>query len=327
MDANQTNGNWLTCGTTNARLASVNDTLTEILDPSDKEFNEIIFQLIRMGGKRIRPSLFLLSATFGDNYDKSFLHPAAALELIHVASLYHDDVMDRAEQRRKIPSANSLWGNSNATSAGNYLFSKAISMLAESGEKINQITCHYISELCLGQLKEAENAYDVNFKKEDHLDIINKKTGSLFELPCILGATLSGADPEIIEALVMYSKETGLAFQLMDDLLDLTGDPVKTGKSKGTDLKEGIYSYATLHALSSAPCRDQLCKILLLENLDAEKINEAIEIIIESGGISEAKNKAGSHLDKAVNAIAILPQTEAKTTLINLARFVFYRDH
>ncbi len=327
MGVNQSNANWLTCSVTNARLASIDAILEEILDPHDKEFCEIVFQLIRMGGKKIRPSLFLLSVTFGDNYNKNFLYPAAALELIHVASLYHDDVMDRAELRRKSPSANNLWGNSNATSAGNYLFSKAISILTNSSEEINQITCHYISELCLGQLKEAENAYNLNLKKEDHIDIIYKKTGSLFELPCVLGAILSGANEQIIEGLAIYSKEIGIAFQLMDDLLDLLGDPDKTGKPRGTDLKEGIYSYATLYALGTGLYGDRLGKILLLENLTDESISAAIHLIVESGGIRQAKEKAGSHLGKAINAIDTLPENDAKTSLINLANFVFSRDH
>jgi len=327
MEPNQSSSNWLTCSITSARLSSIDPILQAFLDPEDPEFNEIVFQLVKMGGKKIRPSLFLLSATFGDHYDNDFLRTAAALELIHVASLYHDDVMDRADLRRKLPSANNLWGNSNATYAGNYLFSKAIEILTHSGSTINKITCHYVSDLCLGQLKEAENAFNLHLTKEVYTDIIGKKTGSLFELPCILGATLAGANSQMIEALTVFSRELGIAFQMMDDLLDLAGDPDKTGKCLGTDLKEGVYSYATLHALRSPAWGPQLGKILLLEDFTKTNIEECIQIIASSGGMEAAKRIASQRIDKARKAIAFFPENDPKRSLMNLADFVFSRSH
>lgn len=323
----KSNSNWLTCKMSKARLSSIDTILESIIDSNNQEFRQLVLQTIRMGGKKLRPSLFLLSITFGEFYDKSLLFPAAALELLHTASLYHDDVMDRAELRRKSLSVNKLWGNINATKAGIYLFSKAISMLANSGKNINQITCRYISELCLGQLKEAENAYNLKLKKEDHIDIIREKTASLFELPCILGATLAGANQNVVAALARFSRNLGIAFQLVDDLLDLKGNPEKTGKTPGTDLKEGVYSYATLYGLNSKKYGAELSELLLIEDLTEQDITELIRVIETSGGIKAAKRKARFYANKAKDSIDFLQITPAKQSLISLADFIIARDH
>lgn len=323
----ESNSNWLICKASKARLSSIDAILESIIDSTDQEFRQLVLQTVRMGGKKLRPSLFLLSLTFGEFYDKALLFPAAALELLHVASLYHDDVMDRAELRRKVPSVNNLWGNINATQAGIYLFSKAVSVLADSGKNINRITCQYISNLCLGQLKEAENAYNLNLSRTEHIDIVRKKTASLFELPSILGATLAGANENVVAALTNFNKNLGIAFQLVDDLLDLKGNPEKTGKIPGTDLKEGVYSYATLYALNSKKYGAELSKLLLIEDLTEQDIAKAIEVIEISGGIKAAQRKARFYAGKAKDSINFLPGTPAKHSLINLADFVIKRDH
>lgn len=323
----KSNSNWLTCTTSKARLSSINSILESIIDSNNQEFRQLVLQTIKMGGKKLRPSLFLLSLTFGEFYDKSLLLPAAALELLHVASLYHDDVMDQAELRRKSPSVNDVWGNINATQGGVYLFSKAISMLANSGKNINQITCQYVSELCLGQLQEAENAYNLELKKEAHIDIIKKKTASLFELPCILGATLAGADRNIVDSLTDFSRNLGIAFQLVDDLLDLKGNPEKMGKSLGSDLKEGVYSYATLYALNSKKYNSELSKLLMIEDLTEDDIAESIILIEQSDGIKAAKREAQIFADKAKDSIDSLPKTSAKQSFLNLTDFIIARDH
>ncbi|HLG41373.1 MAG TPA: polyprenyl synthetase family protein, partial [Chitinophagaceae bacterium] len=253
--------------------------------------------------------------------------PAAALELIHIASLHHDDVMDRAELRRNSESVNAKWGNGNAVYSGNYLFSKAISILSTYSTGVNQITCHYISDLCLGQLKEAENAYNILLTKEEHIDIIQKKTASLFELPCKLGATLAGADNNTIEALVCYGQNIGIAFQLIDDLLDLKGNPAKTGKKPGTDLREGVYSYATLHAFGLEFYGKELSNLLMIEEMDDTHITSAIKLIKNSGGMEIAKDKATEYVREAINSISFMPENATKKSLINLANFIALRDH
>ncbi|KQS27062.1 polyprenyl synthetase family protein [Dyadobacter sp. Leaf189] len=322
-----TNSEWLTCGLTKARLLSIDDILAFQIDSADREFSQLVLHTVKLGGKKLRPTLFMLAVKTGDYYEKDLLFPAAAVELIHIASLHHDDVMDRAETRRNEASVNARWGNVNATYSGNYLFSKAISMLSDYNQEINQITCQYVADLCLGQLKEAENAYNLQLPVDDHLLHIRQKTGSLFELPCKLGAILSNADRYTVDAMVSYGQSLGIAFQLIDDILDLKGDPVKTGKEIGKDLREGVYSYATLHALNYPATQAELRQLLLIEDMKREHIDRAIELIKSSGGIARAREQAEAYITEATSAIAFLSEGTTKQSLLNLAAFILSRDH
>lgn len=321
------NSEWLTCSLTKARVLSIDDILAFQIDPADPEFSQLVLHTIKLGGKKLRPTLFLLAVKTGDYYEKDLLFPAAAVELIHIASLHHDDVMDRAETRRNEASVNARWGNINATYSGNYLFSKAISMLSDYNREINQITCQYVADLCLGQLKEAENAYNLQLTVDDHLLHIRQKTGSLFELPCKLGAILSHADQYTVDSMVRYGQSLGIAFQLIDDILDLKGDPNKTGKEIGKDLREGVYGYATLHALNDPVTRTELRELLLIEEMQQEHISRAIELINASGGIRQAKAQAEAYIAQATSAIAFLSEGTTKQSLLNLAAFILSRDH
>lgn len=318
---------WLECSVTKARLNAVESILTSYVDTSNNRFNDLALHTVRKGGKYLRPSLYLLALNTGGFYDSGLLHPAAALELIHIASLHHDDVMDQADLRRNSVSVNAAYGNLNATYSGNYLFAKAVSILSGYSMVINQVTCNYISDLCLGQLKEAENAYNLNLSPEVHLEIIEKKTASLFELPCHIGAILSGADTKTRNALLTYGKNVGIAFQLIDDLLDLKGNVNKMGKKGGTDLKEGVYTYATLYALHTQNGAAPLSDILLIEDLKDHDIEEAIAIIDKSGGLQLSRKKAEAYMVKGLDALAILPAGSTKASLVNLAKFILARDH
>ena len=318
---------WLQCNSSKARLASISTIMEEIIDAPDADFKKLALHTARMGGKMLRPSLFILALNTGKYYGKELLSIAAALELIHVASLHHDDVMDRADLRRNSTSVNAKWGNLNATYSGNYLFSKAISVVSQYDASVNQITCHYISDLCLGQLKEAENAYNLKLSYEEHIDILIKKTASLFELPCKLGALLSDASDLVIEAMTIYSQHMGIAFQLIDDLLDIKGHPHKMGKTRGTDLKEGVYTYATLYTLQETQYADSLIRLLTVEDMEAIHIKKAIKLISRSGGLEAAKDKAKENIEIAKASLDIFPDNDTKASLLNLTTFILARDH
>ncbi len=319
--------NWLLCELSKARLASTGEVMETIVDASDVSFKALALHTARMSGKHLRPSLYFLALNTGDYYGDELITPAAALELIHVASLHHDDVMDRAELRRNATSVNAQWGNLNATYSGNYLFSKAISALSKYDTGVNQLVCRYVSDLCLGQLKEAENAYNLQLRYVDHIDVLIKKTASLFELPCKLGALLSGATDTVITAMTNYSKHMGIAFQLIDDLLDLKGNPHKTGKTPGTDLKEGVYTYATLYTLQETLYGEELKFLLTLEEMQDSHVQEAIHLISESGGLDVARAKAEEHIAIARSSLDVLPESKTKASLLNLTSFILARDH
>ena len=318
---------WLTCSTTKAYLGSVDDVLISWTKSDEPELNEIVQQLVKMGGKKVRPSLLLLAASFGSRFSKELIYPAAAIELMHVASLYHDDVMDQAEVRRSESSINARWGNSIATYGGLFIFSKAISLLAKTGSDVNKMVCKSVSDLCLGQLKESENAYNVDVSEDDHLDAIRRKTAALFELPCNMGARLAGGDDEVVQALTSYGLNLGMSFQLTDDLLDLQGTPEEMGKSAGTDLREGIYSYAVIRALNNPDHRSELIALLLLDQISDDEIQQVLALIAQSNSVEMARKKALDYARLALADIAKLPDTTAKKSLENLAKHMIHRNN
>ncbi|MCP4544236.1 MAG: polyprenyl synthetase family protein, partial [Chloroflexi bacterium] len=176
-------------------LARLDAVLKGAVVTFDKQLRDVALHLINRAGKRLRPALCMVVAQFGDPDDPRLLQAATAIELIHIASLYHDDVMDRAPARRGKDSANIHWGNGLAVLAGTYLFARATALLADLGDIPNQLASHASVELCTGQLQEMENAFNLNLTETEHLDILARKTATLFEFPCRLGAYLSNSGP------------------------------------------------------------------------------------------------------------------------------------
>ncbi len=319
--------NWMRCSTSRARLSSVEGIMGSYIDSDDRNFERLALHTVRKGGKKLRPSLYLLALRMGNYYDSELLHPAAALELIHIASLHHDDVMDQAELRRNSISVNSAFGNLDATYSGNYLFSKAVAILSTYGNQVNKMSCDYITELCLGQLKEAENAFNLNLSIDQHLEIIEKKTASLFEMPCKMGALLAHADQDTQQALISYGRNVGIAFQMIDDYLDLNGSTGQMGKKKGTDLKEGVYTYATLQALKRENGSSRLKDILLQEEINDKDIEAATILIENNGGLNLARMKAQTYIEKGLAALELLPKGKSRESLENLANYILEREN
>ncbi|RYG75519.1 polyprenyl synthetase family protein [bacterium] len=320
------NEGWLVCKTTAGYLAGLDEIIIARLQ-SEKPGVAVMAQtLIRKGGKRIRPALLLLAGSFGSSPSKDLLYPAAAMEMIHVASLYHDDVMDEAAMRRQAPSVNNAYGNDVAIQAGSFVFARAMSLLADTRTDLGKIISRSVSDLCLGQLRESEYRHDVSNSVDHYLTVIQQKTASLFELPCSLGTRLAGSGPGTIEALQTYGKNLGMAFQIVDDLLDLTGDEATMGKQPGADLREGVYTFATLFALNRATVRKELAGLLLLDRIADEELKRAVSIIKDSGGVGEARRQARNYIKAAEDALEILPSTPARESLFNLSKYVTERS-
>ena len=318
---------WLVCPYTQSaltRLSAVLDTATAC---EDRQLEEIVRYLINQGGKRLRPALLFLAAAFGSATDETLLRAAAALELVHVASLYHDDIMDRARTRRGDASVNFRWGNSWATIAGTHLFACASKLLAALGDSANQTAAEATVALCTGQLREVENAYNLDLSETEHLAILSLKTATLFELPCQLGALLSHVAPTQAEALACYGHHLGLAFQLTDDALDLAGEASQLGKPTATDLREGVYSLPVLLALHRAGAVEAEMRSLLEQMHPSESdIRKVLCLVQESGAINEALDLARQHLVEAQCQLASLPNTPARHSLAGLAEFVLARS-
>ena len=319
-------GGWLMHPQVTSSLARLDEVLSEAVSSEDPQLQQMALYLVARTGKRLRPALLFLAATFAKYKEEILLRAAAALELLHVASLYHDDVMDRAPLRRGEPSVNFRWGNASATLAGTFLFARATMLLSSLGELPNQLASNASCDLCTGQLKEVENAYNQELSDADHLDILKLKTGTLFELPCRLGAALSEAPAPVTEALAEYGRHLGLGFQLADDALDLVGEANRMGKATGTDLREGIYSLPVLWALRQANGDGEwLQERLRQARLSAAEEAEVIECIRESGGVEVALQLARGEVEKAKQALTVLPEGAARLSLAHLADFSITR--
>lgn len=318
---------WLVCQQVQTALAQFEPSLREAIATEDSQILEMALHLINRRGKRLRPAILLTSAHFG-NFDQSqLLKAAAAMELLHIASLYHDDIMDRAPARRGGVSANVRWGNTLAALVGTYLFARASIILASLGDTPNQLASHASANLCIGQMREMENAFNLELTEAEHLDILACKTATLFELPCRLGAYLSGVSSEYAAALTVYGHHLGLAFQLSDDALDLMGQASQLGKVTGTDIREGIYTLPILRTLQKGgTVGEQLRSLLGQERLKAEEVKIVLELVQKSGGDTEALEVAQEYVRRAKEALEVLPDDSARRSLYNLVDYVTTRS-
>ena len=282
--------------------------------------------LVDAGGKRFRPLLVLLSAQFGDPAAEAVIAAAVAVELTHVATLYHDDVMDEAEVRRGAETANARWGNSVAILTGDFLFARSSGILANLGPDAVRIQAETFERLCTGQILESVGPADGMDPVKHHLAVLADKTGSLIATSCRYGAMMSGASPDVTEVLTQFGELIGVAFQLADDIVDITSDSAQSGKTPGIDLREGVPTLATLIALGGADPTDERLRELLQRPLpdDAEHA-EALALLRGHRALDEARAEAGRWADEARSVLAPLPEGAPKTALETLCDYVVTR--
>lgn len=271
---------------------------------SDGLVTEASTHLIKAGGKRLRPALVLLSSRAGRAGGRATDLAAAAVELVHLATLYHDDVIDESDTRRGVPTVHAKWGTEVAVLAGDYLFARGCALGAEAGGEVPGILARAIGEVCEGQIVETAALNDPERGTAAYVDTIARKTASLFAAACELGAVTAGAADEARGALKVYGAELGLAFQIVDDLLDLVGDPAETGKMPGTDLQEGVFTLPVLIA-----CERDLSLVTSLASGHRE-LSEVMPALEATGAVGAAHEIARSHGESALEAIAQLPEAE-----------------
>ncbi|MEV0388477.1 polyprenyl synthetase family protein [Nonomuraea sp. NPDC050643] len=316
---------WLTCEPARRLLLRLDDLLADSARCNDADLAEVARHLLRRRGKRLRPALLFVAAGFGPGGDeRALLRAAAAIELLHLATLYHDDVMDRADTRRGVRTANARWGDAQAVTAGTFLFARATRLLDELDPRVARWAGQGAVELALGQLQETESAYDLDHQIVSYLRVAARKTGALFELPCRAGALLGGAGEEDLECLAVYGRALGLAFQAMDDVLDFTADESALGKRLGTDLREGVYGLPVLIALQR-PGAAELRGVLEIDDPDDDDLARAHGLIAESGALTHARAVAGDYSGQAVAAALRLPGGPARQSLIDLSQYVLLR--
>jgi heptaprenyl diphosphate synthase len=287
--------------------------------------------LIEAGGKRFRPLLVMLAAQFGDPYASGVVPAAVVVELTHLATLYHDDVMDEAPVRRGAPSANSRWDNSVAILTGDFLFSRASQVLADLGPAAVRLQADAFERLVTGQILETAGPRPEDDPLQHYLDVIAGKTGSLVAVACHLGALMAGATPEAVEILRQYGERMGTAFQLADDVLDIASDGHESGKTPGTDLREGVPTLPIL-LLRQMPVDESDPEDLRLRELitldlaaDDELHAEALKLLRRHPALERARRDTLRYAEEARALLAPLPDCPAKAALQGLCDAVAIR--
>jgi len=270
---------------------------------SDPYLTEIASHLIVAGGKRLRPVLALVAGRLdGGSAGEDVVQGGVACELVHLGSLYHDDVMDEAETRRGVETVNARWGNLQAILAGDFLLSRASEIAASLGTEVAGLLARTIGWLCEGQIEELRHTYDVARPEQSYLASIHGKTASLYGTAARIGGIVGGLDRPTIDAVTEYGNAYGMVFQIVDDVLDLTATAEQLGKPAGHDMEEGVYTLPVLRTLASATSAADELRDLLGKPLDPAQRNKALGIVRSDEGIESAIATAREYVDTAAAA-------------------------
>ena len=309
-----------------AKLALVEEELSRQAGADTPFVAEAANHIISAGGKRFRPLLVTLCSQFGKPVaDVDLVRAAVVMELTHVASLYHDDVMDEASIRRGAESANSRWGNSVAIMVGDFLFARASETVAKLGTEYVALQARTFSRLVQGQIAETRGPQPDEDPLEHYLQVVSDKTASLISAAAVFGAMVSDASAEIVESLREFGEQIGSVFQLSDDIIDITS--TRTGKTPGTDLREGVATLPTLMLQASTdPADDELKDLLTADLMDQHNLDRALAGLRASHVIDEARAVVQRRADLARGHLAILPAGDARTALETLCDEVVSRS-
>lgn len=309
-----------------ARLDQVEQALTKSVQvEASGLLSETSSYLIAAGGKRFRAMLVLLAGYFGDPSDPRLIPGSVAIELVHLATLYHDDVIDEADARRGAPSANVRWDNTVAILTGDFLFARASEISTELGTDVCRLLARTIAVICDGQIREVDSSARVEQLEDDYLEIIRRKTASLIATSCRLGGMLSDATPEHTDVIEEFGEALGMAFQLSDDIMDITATQLELGKEPGSDLRLGVYTAPVLHALAHDERREELARILVHGPPDGELLDRALQIVRSGGSIDHAREAVTAEVGRAIAMARRLPAGAAQHALEQLARFLAVR--
>ena len=288
-------------------LDGLEETLQRSVLADDPFLSEVAGHLISAGGKRLRPALALTAAAVGGVAAVGdVVQGGVSVELVHLGSLYHDDVMDEGTSRRGVETVNARWGNLVAILAGDFLLARASEIAASLGTEVAGLLAATIGRLCEGQVGELRTAFDVSRSKDAYLASIAGKTASLMSASCRIGALTAGLQRHDVDALTLYGTAFGMVFQIRDDILDVVGTDESLGKPAGQDLVQGTYTLPVIAALAEPEAGEEL-RALLGRPLDAPERDKAREIVRATGAIAVARSAASHYADQAAEAAASLP--------------------
>lgn len=307
-----------------AGLARVEEVLERATASEFSFVTEAASHLMHAGGKRFRPLFTLVAAGVGPNPDsENVVIAAAVVELIHLATLYHDDVMDEADLRRGAKSANARWDNSIAILTGDFLFAHASRLVADLGPEAVRIIAETFAELVTGQTRETVGPPEGADPIAHHLTVLDEKTAALIDTCARYAGMFSGATPVQTSALRRFGRAVGVAFQISDDIIDLASE--ESGKTPGTDLREGIATLPVLHTLSD-PTSDPRLVELVSGPIESEaELAEAMRLLRASAGLAQARSTLEGYASTALAELGSLPSSAARDALVSLTQFVVAR--
>jgi heptaprenyl diphosphate synthase len=309
-----------------AAMAEVEDLLRSQIEGNYPLVVETSRHLVTAGGKRLRPLLTLITSHFGDPRKRGILEAAVVCELTHLATLYHDDVMDEAPLRRGVESANNRWGNTIAILTGDYLFAKASDLLADLGPEAVRLQARTFERLVIGQIMETQGPQKGEDPLAHYLQVVADKTGSLIATSARFGAMTSGASAETIETVTKFGEKIGVAFQLADDVIDITSDSKESGKTPGTDLLEGVPTLVSLNVMKSTDKADRdLQKLLSKPISDKKVVAQVLKELRNHKALDQSRLQLMQVARDARAALGPLPVSDATGALFSLCDAVVDR--
>ena len=288
--------------------------------------DETAHHLVAAGGKRLRPLLVLLTSQFGDPKASGVIPAAVACEITHLATLYHDDVMDEAPLRRGVESANIRWGNTIAILTGDFLFAKSSDLLADLGPAAVRLQARTFERLVIGQIMETQGPNPDQDPLEHYLKVVADKTGSLIAASARYGAMVSGAPADIMETVTVFGDKIGVAFQLADDVIDIASESNQSGKTPGTDLREGVPTLVTLNVMKSTDSTDRELQQLLSAPIeDEDVVAQVLQQLRTHVALDQSREQLHQIAKEARTALGPLPVCDATGALMSLCDAVIDR--
>ncbi len=299
-----------------ADRARVEQALLDAVRTPDAYLTEIASHLISAGGKRLRPVMTLVAAQVaGESASHESVLGGISCELVHLGSLYHDDVMDEAETRRGVDTVNAKWGNLQAILAGDFLLARASEIAASLGTEVAGLLARTIGRLCEGQIEELRHTYNVARPVDSYLTSIDGKTASLYSTAARIGGIVAGHDQSLVDTLTEYGTAYGMVFQIVDDILDIVATDEQLGKPAGHDMVEGVYTLPVLSTLASGGTAASELNGLLGKPLDHAEREKVLSIVRENGGIAAAVARAGAFVAEAERLCDAMPKSGATDAL------------
>jgi octaprenyl-diphosphate synthase len=310
-----------------AEIQRVEDVLRTELAHENPFVNQLVKHSTKFQGKRVRPALLLHSAHILGEVSEVHVRLGAVVELLHGATLVHDDVLDEALLRRQVKTLNNVWGNEASILFGDYLFAKAYTLCAKlHNREANLILAQTVEEMCVGELSQISTKFNFDLSEDQYTKVIQYKTGSLFSTSCRLGSVGNGADPRMVDGLANYGTCLGIAFQIVDDCLDITGDEAEMGKSLGTDLEKGKLTLPVLKLLRELPARERRELQDLLSARDGrDRKSVVMRMIQERDILTWSMRRAAEFVDEAKAGLRGLRDSAHVEALHLLADFVVDR--